>query len=42
MCPNATRILAYYEFNFPRAMPTPVEEVSHVVMVLQNAIGSLL
>ena len=28
MCPNAARILSYYEFNFDRAMPTTVEEVS--------------
>lgn len=33
MCPNAARILSYYEFNFPRAMPTTVEEVSHACCV---------
>lgn len=28
MCPNAARILSYYEFDVDRAMPTTVEEVS--------------
>ncbi|KEF62418.1 uncharacterized protein A1O9_00390 [Exophiala aquamarina CBS 119918] len=28
MCPNAARILSYYEFNFDRAMPTTVEELN--------------
>jgi 2-polyprenyl-6-methoxyphenol hydroxylase-like FAD-dependent oxidoreductase len=30
MCPNAARILSYYEFDFARAMPTSVEEVSKI------------
>lgn len=33
MCPNAARILSYYEFDFKRGMPTPVEEVSNSPLV---------
>lgn len=27
MCPNACRALSFFEFNFERPRPTPVEEV---------------
>ena len=27
ICPNAARILSYYEFDFAQGMPTPLEEV---------------
>ncbi|RVX74932.1 hypothetical protein B0A52_01209 [Exophiala mesophila] len=41
MCPNAARILSYYEFNFDRAMPTTVEELNladgHTFEILHRA-----
>ena len=37
MCPNAARILSYYEFDFPRAMPTAVEEVSYACFATPSA-----
>lgn len=40
VCPNAARILSYYEFNFTRAMPVTVEEVSCITLGVQDSFRS--
>lgn len=41
VCPNAARILSYYEFNFDSAVPSTVEEVSRTDVAMPAIVPSL-